>query len=44
MPEDTEAFQIGSTPSSESGAPIFQAPRTLFPQTFIIIQDDDSKY
>jgi hypothetical protein len=43
-PEDTEAFQIGSTPSSQFGAPIYQAPSAFFPQTFIIIQDDDGIY
>lgn len=41
-PEDTEAFQIGATPSSQIG-PIYQAPSAFFPQTFVIIQDDDSK-
>ena len=41
-PEDTEAFQIGSTPSTQIG-PIYQAPSVFFPQTFVIIQDDDGE-
>ena len=42
--EDTEAFQVSSTPSNQpAGRPIFQSPRTVFRQSFVIIQDDDGK-
>ena len=44
VPEDTEAFQFGSTPNNQPGMPIFQAPSTHFLQTFIIIEDDDGKF
>ena len=42
QPEATEAFQISSAPSENF--PSFLSPQDLFPQTFVIIEDDDSKF
>ena len=39
--EGTEAFQ--ATPARLEGTPGFLAPTVLAPDTFIIIEDDDSK-
>ena len=41
VPESTEAFQISSAPSE--GFPNFLSPQNLFPQTFVVIQENDSK-
>ena len=41
IPEETEAFQIISRPQ---GDPAYTAPSSpLFQQTFVVIEDDDSK-
>ena len=42
VPESTEAFQISSAPSE--GFPTFHSPQDLYPQTFVVIEDDDSKF
>ena len=42
VPESTEAFQISSAPSENF--PNFLSPRNLFPQTFVVIEDDDCKF
>ena len=40
VPEATEAFQISLSPQ---GSPIFDSANVLFTQTFVVIDDDDSK-
>ena len=41
IPEQTEAFQINS---ASDGTPGFNIPNALFPQSYVVIEDDDGTF